>query len=323
MGNSPTLYTDPTGKFANFIIGAGFGLVTDLTFQLLKHKGDWTKLDPMQLAMSTLSGAIGGAVSARIASLGAKFLQRLLMNAITSGAVDGGLQVGRNLIEGKDLSTNVAQQSLTGFAGGALGEVGELGVKQLGKIAKNVAGQFMDFVRKASRGGFDDVVEQGAKQVDDVVKQSAKQADEVGDANGIFKSGADPLEKKYGAAIDNYPEEFESAYQELENAGVKFINRPNNFAYGPASTPGKPGRFIFDINGSIGALRHEMRHFRDDLDAGYPGLATYLKDPNLFWKFEFRGYMEEVNFAREQRDFESAREIVKLMRNRRKEILGK
>lgn len=41
------------------------------------------------------------------------------MNAIASGTVDGALQVGRNVIEENDLSTNVAQQTLTGAAGAA------------------------------------------------------------------------------------------------------------------------------------------------------------------------------------------------------------
>ena len=167
------------------MIGAGFGLGVDLTFQLIEHRGDWTKLDYTQLAMSGLSGAIGGAASARIASMGAKFLQRLLLNAMTSGAVDGTLQVGRNVIEGNDLSTNVAKQTLTGAAGGALGEVGELGVKQLGRIARSVASQFMDFVRQVARGGFDDVVEQGVKQVDDV----ARQVDNNSFAGSCFVAG--------------------------------------------------------------------------------------------------------------------------------------
>jgi hypothetical protein len=139
-----------------------------------------------------------------------------------------------------------------------------------------------------------------------------------------FRSGADPLYRKYGAAVDNFSEEFEKSYDELNSAGVKVdFDRPGQLAYSPSLTPGEPGKFIFDLDGSIGALRHEMRHWRDDFESGYPGLTAYLKDRNLFWELEYRGYMEEISFARSQRDFESAREILDLMKKRKQEIFGK
>lgn len=79
---------------------------------------------------------------------------------------------------------------------------------------------------------------------------------------------------------------------------------------------------IFDPDGSIAALRHEMRHFRDVRDAGYPGLGPYMRDPQRYWEMEFRAYMEEMQFARSVRDYESARAILRIMRRIKNEILG-
>jgi RHS repeat-associated protein len=141
--------------------------------------------------------------------------------------------------------------------------------------------------------------------------------------DGILRSGADPLARKYGAAVDNYSDEFEAAYQELKASGVDIVFEPEQLAYSPSVIPGTPGRLKFDLDGSIGALRHEMRHFLDDQALKYPGLNTYIKDPNLMWKLEYRGYMEEIRFARNLRDFDSGREILQLMKNRRMELIGR
>jgi hypothetical protein len=60
-----------------------------------------------------------------------------------------------------------------------------------------------------------------------------------------------------------------------------------------------------------------MQHFRDDLAARYPGLGKYLNNRSLFWTLEYKAYMQEIKFARSQHDFESARKIIQLMRNRK------
>ena len=56
-----------------------------------------------------------------------------------------------------------------------------------------------------------------------------------------------------------------------------------------------------------------MRHFRDVRDAGYPGLGSYLRDPQRYWEMEFKAYMEEIRFARSMCDFESGRAILSIM----------
>jgi hypothetical protein len=109
---------------------------------------------------------------------------------------------------------------------------------------------------------------------------------------------------------------------ELKEAGVKVDLRKGSMAYSPSAIKGEPGTFILDPSSSIGALRHEMRHFRDDQAAGYPGLGAYLRDENLYWRMEFDAYMEEIRFARKQGDFDIGRRIVQNMEERRAEILG-
>lgn len=84
---------------------------------------------------------------------------------------------------------------------------------------------------------------------------------------------------------------------------------------------GKAGKLIIDPEASIGALRHEYRHMLDDFQLGHPGMRI-IADSNKFWELEYRGYMEELNLAREIRDFDSARFILDEMRQRRMEILG-
>jgi len=135
-----------------------------------------------------------------------------------------------------------------------------------------------------------------------------------------FLPEADPLRVKYGPARISHPDEFEHALEELKEAGVEIDFRSGSLAYSPEK--GGPGRMIFAPDGSIGALRHEMRHFRDIRAEGYPGLGPYMADPLLYWKMEFRAYMEEVRFARSMRDYESTSKILKIMRKVKSEILG-
>jgi hypothetical protein len=136
----------------------------------------------------------------------------------------------------------------------------------------------------------------------------------------LFCSDSDPLRETYGSARESHPEEYQQSLEELTREGVDISFREGNLGYSPAKN--SPGRFIFDPDASVGALRHEMRHFRDIRDAGYPGLGPYLEEPKLFWEMEYRAYMEEVNFARSQGDYANARKILQIMRNRKKEILG-
>ena len=68
-------------------------------------------------------------------------------------------------------------------------------------------------------------------------------------------------------------------------------------------------------------MRHEFKHLLDDQASGYQGVRLMM-DSDQFWKLEYRGYMEEINLARELKEFDTGRKIVEEMRTRRKEILG-
>lgn len=85
---------------------------------------------------------------------------------------------------------------------------------------------------------------------------------------------------------------------------------------------GRPGKLILDPEASIGAVRHEYRHVLDDIEAGHPGMRI-IQDSETYWKFEYRGYVQELNLAREIRDYDSVKFILQEMRMRRMEILGR
>ena len=136
----------------------------------------------------------------------------------------------------------------------------------------------------------------------------------------MFHSEYDPAREKYGAAKDSHPKEFYEKMKILTEAGVEIDQTRPLMAYSPAKN--RAGRFIIDREASISALRHEFRHFLDDRNAGYLGLKAYREDDEVFWKHEFRAYFEEINFAREQKDYELGRRIVKIMREVRNEIFG-
>ena len=73
---------------------------------------------------------------------------------------------------------------------------------------------------------------------------------------------------------------------------------------------------------SIAGLRHEYRHFLDDMEKGNPGLAYYLKDKDIFFEFERRGYEEELAIARKYSYNDIIIMIEKEIEKRRKEIYG-
>lgn len=94
------------------------------------------------------------------------------------------------------------------------------------------------------------------------------------------------------------------------------------FAFVPGNVlEGPEGEHVLD-EASIGAVRHEYRHMLDDFDLGHPGMRV-IADSDLFWRLEYRGYMEEIKLAREIRDFDAGRFILQEMRARRQEILGR
>lgn len=112
-----------------------------------------------------------------------------------------------------------------------------------------------------------DVVKVGRRAVGEGAEEGLEQA--------VLRADADPIRERYGPARESHPEEFENTLTDLRQAGVDIDLRPGSLGYSPRE--GEPGRFIFDPDASIGALRHERRHFEDVRDMGYPILNLSLK----------------------------------------------
>jgi YwqJ-like deaminase len=124
VGNNSTNATDPSGMWINFAIGAAIGGVLDLGLQLWEQKGDFSKIDPTRLAISTVTGALGGGIGGLLAKQGVGLAAR---TAITAGAefnLGYWGKVTENKITGK---TDVFDGALlSGAVGGVSGAGGEL-----------------------------------------------------------------------------------------------------------------------------------------------------------------------------------------------------
>ncbi|MEH7353852.1 RHS repeat-associated core domain-containing protein [Neobacillus drentensis] len=141
-----------------------------------------------------------------------------------------------------------------------------------------------------------------------------------GTVNGRLNTYGDALRKNLGSASNSHADEYNDILRHAEEVGVQVDFRRGTLAYEPSF--GNPGRLILDPEASIGAVRHEYRHMLDDFDLGHPGMRV-IADSDLFWRLEYRGYMEELKLARENRDYDAGRFILQEMRARRKEILGR
>ena len=157
-------------------------------------------------------------------------------------------------------------------------------------------------------------------------KTSAKAVDKAGES-GIMKSGefhcyGDYLRDIMGSAKDNNPEELEAIKKDVEEKGGKLILLKDNTKMVTDVYQGEPGVIKVDENISLAGLKHEYRHFLDDLDNGCPGLAYYLKDKDAFFDFERRGYEEEIKIAQKIGAKDAEKKIRGEIKKRRKEIYG-
>ena len=139
---------------------------------------------------------------------------------------------------------------------------------------------------------------------------------------GKFKSGEDFLYKALGSAYTNNKVEVDEIIRIVTSAGGKVeLLDDGRLYYNASASAGSPGEIRIDINASIGAWRHEYRHFLDDKTEGFPGL-TILPDPRAYWEREYNGYMEEFRLAKSLKKRDIMHEIVAVMRERRNEIYG-
>ena len=141
-----------------------------------------------------------------------------------------------------------------------------------------------------------------------------EQLDEID--NIRFQANADLLFPILGPAHISHPEELQEMLRQLEKASIQIRYQSDTYAYDMVD------RLIIDPDASIGAWKHEFRHFLDDMELGHPGMRYYFENFDEFWRLEFQAYMEEINIARQIREFGVARSILEQMRDRRRQILG-
>jgi hypothetical protein len=137
----------------------------------------------------------------------------------------------------------------------------------------------------------------------------------------LLKNEADPIHDLFGPGKLSHPEEWTSTLSRLQAEGVEVIHRKGVMAYGPAPASGKPGQLLLDENASIGALRHEARHYADDKALGFPGAIRYFQEPAVRWQTEFNAYMEEVSLARQVRRFDVGHDLVQNARNEKSYLI--
>lgn len=135
-----------------------------------------------------------------------------------------------------------------------------------------------------------------------------------------FRADADLLLARLGWASRSHPEEYARIMADLAAFGVEIVTRPGTLAYSPA--PGNAGRIILDPEISIGALRHEYQHFVDHRAAGFLGFRPYCENPAEFARLETRGYLREIQTARETGHEDLVSAIVRQMRGRVRELMG-
>jgi hypothetical protein len=140
-------------------------------------------------------------------------------------------------------------------------------------------------------------------------------------ARPLLKNEADPIQDIFGPGKLSHPNEWASTLNRLRAEGVEIIHRKGVMAYGPAPASGRPGQLLLDENASIGALRHEARHYADDKALGFPGAIRYFQEPAVRWQTEFNAYMEEVSLARQVRRFDVGHDLVQNARNEKSYLI--
>lgn len=134
----------------------------------------------------------------------------------------------------------------------------------------------------------------------------------------LLKNDADPVYDLLGPGRVSHPQEWEETIAMLKEEGVRVVFRAGVMAYGPDSAPGQPGQLILDPEASIAAMRHEAQHYADDKALGFPGSATFYKNPLLRWRMEYAAYRQEVLLVRQLKAFDIGFQLVGNARDEKK-----
>ncbi|TQS42638.1 WXG100 family type VII secretion target [Cryptosporangium phraense] len=117
-------------------------------------------------------------------------------------------------------------------------------------------------------------------------------------------SDKDPLRER-GSARETHPAEYAAEIAEAKRLGVEVLEEQGQMAYAPGLSPGDRGQLILDPESSYGALLHEMRHLRDDHEAGWIGYRGWFSDPATTYTAEARAFDVEIKYARSIGDHRS------------------
>jgi hypothetical protein len=140
-------------------------------------------------------------------------------------------------------------------------------------------------------------------------------------ARPLLKNKADPVHDLLGPGRVSHPQEWNETITRLKQEGVEISYREGVMAYW--AKEGEPGRIIIDLNCSIAALRHETKHFLDDKALGYPGMGYFFENQNARWQLEFNAYKVEIKLVRELREFQIAKQLVRLARAEKATIFNR
>jgi hypothetical protein len=140
-----------------------------------------------------------------------------------------------------------------------------------------------------------------------------------------LNSLSDPFQDILGPAMGSaeYGAEVEAMIRHMKEEGVEILFRDGGLAYMPAISAKYGPQLHMQVKASIGAWRHEYRHFLDHLASGlYPGGLEILMQSDLRWKRELDAYMAEIDLARKLSLDEVEKQLIENMRREKDKLLG-
>jgi hypothetical protein len=194
--------------------------------------------------------------------------------------------------EGKLLNHPLLNERARGNGGGAIGGGAESGASASGPRTGNQT------TTGAAR-------RDGTQAVGKAERKVLPRANNV-----VMSSGGDRLIGTMGSARVNNASEYNTIVKDLKAKGVDISYRGGQFAYGPASSGGRPGNIVFDPDSSLSAIKHEYGHFLDDSALGFPGQRYYYENPSARLATERRQYLGEIHTAKELGDNTARRQLI-------------
>ena len=165
-GNNPVIREDDGGEFWNIVIGAAVGGVVNglisIATQAIENQG-FDNINWASVAVSTVAGAVSGALAATGVPVGGQMVANGIIGAISSG-IDTYLDKGDDATITDYVSSTIVGGAL-GVAGGFLGGDGT-GTKHLSRSAGR-------FLKKAANACVD-IMDAGLKTTGKIISNAWK-----------------------------------------------------------------------------------------------------------------------------------------------------